>query len=74
MVIWLRIMNRQVAHIQTIAVTEAGTEPWLDNKKQWSDPGSQNLCRTLNRCAALSWSDNYVSFISTKKTVISMHI
>ena len=32
MVIWLRIMNRQVAHIQTIAVTEAGTELWLDNE------------------------------------------
>ncbi len=32
MVIWLRIRNRQVAHIQTIAVIEAGTEPWPDNE------------------------------------------
>ncbi len=27
---------------------QAGTEPWLDNEKQWSGPGSQDLRRTMN--------------------------
>ena len=63
MVIWLRIRNRQVAHIQTIAVTEVGTEPWLDRKnskrctKFHKNPSSRFLVQARTKFGQPSFQD-----------------
>ena len=42
-VIWLRIMNRQVAHIQTMAITVTGQSPDKILDKLWTKFGQPSF-------------------------------